>query len=247
MKICFLLLTFILCHNTATAQRDSIALEVFVLSPFNNQTFDLSRKIGVKIGNKTSEHKFSIAYSCLTNTSNWSHFYNDKSTSWTNNVLILYDYSDTTPARSRNGQIETISHGITLGWSHESVYGNVSIYGGIGLSVFVNHITVFQTSSNAFISKGMIDILPQGISVAEAGLRYKDIKITSDVKLRSLVPAVNFESGIVFKCGANFKLIPILNWGLYLHDNRITSGELYARRTNLRLDLRPALQFSYEI
>lgn len=250
MKYVFSAITLFLFSYQSNAQLDSLSLELFINVPAGSSNFDLTRQVGIKLGKRNSSVRYSIGYGNFNQNNAWYQFYDDANSRWTTNALTLYEYSDSTPANSRRGQVNTTSHALTIGWSNELKSTYATLYGGVSLSAFLNKVDILQKESDAYLASGINDPnyeFEQGQAVNDVSVRYKNDVITSDTRFNSVVPALNLEAGAVFTMGSKFKLIPKINIGAYLDDSRIRIGNLAPLSRRIDANVRMAMQLSYII
>lgn len=249
MKYTVLFIAFGLAQLSAKAQFDSLAVDIFVQSPTSGQDFDLARTFGVKLGKVNSHHKFALGYSSFQTTNTWSQFYNEQTNRWTDNPFVLHDYSESMPAQARNGKVATQSHGIHLGWSREPAVGTFSLYTAINFTAFINQINQNESAAEAFFTQnlGASSSVPQGTSIDETFIGYTNVETTSDTRYTSVVPSLSIATGAVFRLGDKLKLIPLINVGAYIRDQRIYTGTLNERGNALYANVRAAAHLSYTL
>jgi hypothetical protein len=231
------------------AQIDSLSLEVFVNSPTKGQDFDLARQIGVKVGKQFSSHKFSLGYGNFKSINRWAEFYIPQNERWTSNALTLHNYTDSTPADARRGEVITLTHAISVGWCRVAAAGKVDLYTNVRFTAFINKLDVQQTNSKAalYSDKQANAEVSQGTSLDDVYVGYIDADDPLITSFTSLVPAVNLSAGAVFRFGESVKLIPQISLGVFQQDNRIYRGNLYGRGNIINANVRPSLQLSYTI
>ena len=247
MRMTLLALCFSFLSFTSFGQKDSLSVDAFVNMPVLEQNFSLSKQIGLKFGKKSSTHKYSVSYGRFKTESQLLEYLDIYTNTWTRSVLILNGHSDSLPGRARAGKVSTTTNSLTIGWSNTSSYPLFSLYGGISFTSFFNRIHIDEAYSDAYIS----NVYPNEFSTEE---EREDIRVfypNTDVKIngtvKSIVPAINFESGMVFKSGNNLTLIPMLNFGFYITDSRVNYGTFYPVRNNIAGDLNIAIKLSYSI
>ena len=249
MKYYLLIVHIIFSFTIAQAQFDSLAIEIYAQVPINGQNFDLANTFGIKLGKINSHHKFSLGYGTFKTRSSWVQYYDDNNSRWTTNSLILHSYSDSMPANARRGKVTTTSYAINVSWSREPAIRHISLYSAISFTAFINQLKQTEFSSLAYITDGIEGNteIEQGSRTDELVVGYTDTKTTSDTRYNSFTPSMSIAAGAVFRFGDNLKLIPMLNVGAYIKDQRVYSGSLYGRANNIAASVRPAFQLTYVI
>ena len=247
MKTFFFGIFFLVTSFTSWAQADSLSISLLVNTPLSNQKFDLTRQYGITLGKSQSPYRFSLSYGSFRSSVYWRQFYDNQASSWTYNTYLLHDYSKNTPAAGKSELIYTKSHSVTIGMSKQKQFTHFITYASIGLGVVLNAVSIEQERFEAYIGSGYEGYISQGTRIGENHIKYITNPITAQTHFNSVVPTCNFELGFVYQMGTRFSLVPKLNWGTYWADKRLENGTLTNRGNTIGSDIRPAIQFTYQL
>lgn len=238
MRLLHVLFILALSPVVATAQLDSLGIELYITTPGTSPSFDLSTQVGFKIGKKSKAVRYSLGYSYFSKYNQWLHLYDERRDRWTNSLLILTRHTDSTPAFIRSGRVSTASSGISIGISSEWTNSLFTIYAGVQATAYVNRIDLTEWTARAHISA------EENHQNSGVFILYTDYRETENSVFYSVVPTLHLASGLVFTMSKRLKLIPQLNLGIFQVDSRIYSGTRYGRQNKVKADFRPALQLS---